>query len=102
MSATPTTHERLVTVTVKRVTGDHISAVRNAPGPRYVYCVKKGCTWAELRTVLEKDNIMKPGDVFVVGPGLLSTPSYERNEAYDGYWALWEPNVILSPSSQRC
>ena len=82
------------------MTGDHIWDPQSAGDPEYISYVPQACTFATLRTALEEDNIMKPADVFVVGPGLLSTPSYERKEKYNRCWAIWTLNLAANPSSK--
>ena len=60
-------------------------------GLELLACVRKGSTFAGLRTVLERDMVMLPIDCFVIGQGVLATPSYEKHKS-------WPKSVGRAPS----
>ena len=82
-TVTPTTCSSLMSdVKVSRTDPSSVSQ----PGygtMRYICCARKGGTFADLRTVLEADGVMKPEEVFVLGRNELSTPSYEKHRSWE-------------------
>ena len=89
----------MLTAEVRVITSD-----RNDLWARFAHliCVRKGATFAELRTLLEQDMLMSPSDRFVVDGGIAGM-SYEHMKWSNlvRHSTLWSPTALTLYATQE-